>query len=168
MPPGRALAGGPDASMLNASSLVMLHCANSYVAAAAAFAGHHHSYQRSCPVHRQECRNDSHGRPAATVHVVHGHGGAGLYEDGFAQRPRWAAFEERTQHGYIRLHADGGRLHLEAVSSKGVRGGAGRGGRVAVRCGEHSGAPLHGDKGVPMHEDNGAWSEAPPSVPGAL
>lgn len=90
--------------------------------AAAAAAGHHHSYQRTCPVYRKQCRYNAHGGPAGTVHVVFGHGGADLYNDGFPEKPAWAAVEDRVTHGHIRLHVNGTTFHLEAVSSTGRQG----------------------------------------------
>lgn len=50
--------------------------------------GHHHSYQRTCPVHRGVCKGyNADGTAAAPVHVVIGHAGAGLCWNVNPQQP---------------------------------------------------------------------------------
>lgn len=44
------------------------------------WSGHHHSYQRSCPVYKKECVGyDENGAAKAMVHVVFGNAGATIY-----------------------------------------------------------------------------------------
>jgi acid phosphatase type 7 len=41
--------------------------------------GHHHSYQRTCPVYKGKCKgHDKHGTPKAPIHLVIGNAGKGL------------------------------------------------------------------------------------------
>ncbi|KDD74393.1 hypothetical protein H632_c1346p1 [Helicosporidium sp. ATCC 50920] len=90
-----------------------------------ALSGHHHSYQRSCPVFQGVCQEpkgaaeaDAKRRRHGTVHVCFGNGGAELYHNQMPQRPRWAAFEEVTKHGHVRIHADAERFQLQAIEAK--------------------------------------------------
>ncbi len=81
--------------------------------------GHHHSYQRTCPVYHRKCRHTKHGAPGAPIHVCLGNGGADFYDNGFAPTPKWVDFEAMTTHGYARIHVNGSAFALEAVNSRG-------------------------------------------------
>lgn len=78
-------------------------------------AGHHHSYQRTCPVLGGECQA---GRARGTVHVCVGNAGAAFYDNGADPRPAWVEFEAQTTHGYARLAVGAGRFAIEAVDSR--------------------------------------------------
>lgn len=80
-----------------------------------ALAGHHHSYQRTCPVYKNKCKWDKHGRPAATVHVCNGHGGADFYDNPLSPTPKWSDTVFWTTHGHLRMHANGTHFSVEAV-----------------------------------------------------
>jgi hypothetical protein len=80
----------------------------------AAFWGHHHSYQRSCPVFKMQCYDQSEG----TVHIVTGASGAGFSTNIQPDMPSWAEFVEDNQHGYTRGHVRGNTLTLDFVSSQ--------------------------------------------------
>lgn len=78
--------------------------------------GHHHSYQRTCPVKKGKCRyTKKHGRPDATVYIVHGNGGAKFYDDGMEPKPEWADAVFMTTYGHLRIHADRTKFHVQAV-----------------------------------------------------
>lgn len=52
------------------------------------FQGHHHSYQRTCPVHKNKCRGyGDDGVPLAPVHLVIGNAGAGLSINVHTEQP---------------------------------------------------------------------------------
>lgn len=48
------------------------------------WSGHHHSYQRTCPIRKGRCVKDGHG----VVHVVMGHAGAGLCTNVLPDTPK--------------------------------------------------------------------------------
>ena len=78
------------------------------------FTGHHHSYQRSCPVLNGSCvRLCGDGSAPAPVHVVAGHGGAGLSAVSHWTPRLFAAVRE--EHGYLRVRADVNALTLQNV-----------------------------------------------------
>jgi hypothetical protein len=79
--------------------------------------GHHHSYQRTCPVHRGVCQgyDDADGSARGTVHLVIGHAGAGLTEN--VEREPAAHWEViKLWWGYLRVRASGTELVGEVVS----------------------------------------------------
>ena len=78
--------------------------------------GHHHSYQRSCPVVASKCippRAD--GSNAAPVHLVIGNGGAHYSTDTDPNKPAYMEVVELI-HGYLRFHANATMFAFEAVS----------------------------------------------------
>jgi hypothetical protein len=76
-------------------------------------AGHHHSYQRTCPTVNGSCVADGRG----PVHVVAGHGGADL-TDGSMQDPTPPLFRAIDfEHGYLRIATDADTLTVTAVRS---------------------------------------------------
>ena len=95
-----------------------LQCTSSYMCAVdfqvdMTWHGHHHSYQRSCPVYKERCLPfNADGTAAGPVHLVIGHAGAGLCLNTLPQRP---LFWERVEltHGYMRVKANGTEMHCE-------------------------------------------------------
>ncbi|KAL6748336.1 Metallo-dependent phosphatase-like protein [Haematococcus lacustris] len=80
-------------------------------------AGHHHTYQRTCPMANSQCVGyDSTGAARGPVHVVIGNGGAGLSLNNQQPAP---AFIERLLlwWGYARLEANRSSLTLQAISN---------------------------------------------------
>jgi len=59
--------------------------------------GHHHSYQRSCPVFNETCTK------GGTVHVVIGMAGMGLSTNIQAPAPSWLQYMDDKEYGYTRL-----------------------------------------------------------------
>ena len=80
----------------------------------AAFWGHHHSYQRSCPVNNGTCIGSQNN---GTVHIVTGAAGAGFSTNLESTLPDWAEFVECNTHGYIRAKVRQGVLRLDFVSA---------------------------------------------------
>ena len=66
----------------------------------AAFWGHHHSYQRTCPVHNHTCVAQADG----TVHIVTGAAGAGFSTNIQPTQPDWIEFVNAATHGYVIAH----------------------------------------------------------------
>lgn len=64
----------------------------------AAFWGHHHSMQRTCPVQNFTCVDQS----KAPIHIVTGAAGAGFSTNLQSPQPKWIEFVEDNTHGYIR------------------------------------------------------------------
>ncbi|PNH05756.1 putative inactive purple acid phosphatase 27 [Tetrabaena socialis] len=78
--------------------------------------GHHHSYQRSCPLYREACQPPHpDGAEAAPVHLVIGHGGAGLSLNLVDPPPAWLK-SLGLWWGYARFTADGTALSVEVVA----------------------------------------------------
>ncbi len=78
--------------------------------------GHHHSYQRTCPVYKEQCLPfNPDGTAGGPVHLVIGHAGAGLCLNTLPQRP---VFWERVEltHGYMRVEANGTTMHCEVCT----------------------------------------------------
>ncbi|PRW45579.1 Metallo-dependent phosphatase [Chlorella sorokiniana] len=79
--------------------------------------GHHHSYQRTCPLFRGRCQAaEADGSAGGTVHLVIGHAGAGLTPNVRFFRPR--IFEAvHLKHGYMRVEANGTHMVHQVLSS---------------------------------------------------
>ncbi len=79
--------------------------------------GHHHSWQRTCPVLNSTCvTRRADGSAAAPVHLIVGNGGAGLsFNTHFRAPPQF----ERVllRHGHARLAVNATHLAVEAVSA---------------------------------------------------
>jgi acid phosphatase type 7 len=84
-----------------------------------AFYGHHHSYQRTCPVFHKKCRHDKHGHRDAPVHVCIGNAGADFYDNPMDPTPKWADKVFMTTHGYARFFANGTVFQVQAVDTEG-------------------------------------------------
>ncbi|XP_062502844.1 uncharacterized protein LOC134179856 [Corticium candelabrum] len=66
--------------------------------------GHHHSYQRSCPVYNETCT------ASGTTHVVIGMAGQSLSHTFRPIKPVWAVYLDDKHHGYSRFEANGTHL----------------------------------------------------------
>jgi hypothetical protein len=73
--------------------------------------GHHHSYQRSCPVFNETCT------PGATVHVVIGMAGMGLSTNIQPTPPSWLQYIDDKEYGYSRLFISRSSLHMQFLIS---------------------------------------------------
>ena len=82
--------------------------------------GHHHSYQRTCPVQNEACdgTDGSPTRSPSPIHAIVGMAGMSLSQnlvpDG--RRPAWNAFAEAEYFGLVRLEADENALTVRFVS----------------------------------------------------
>jgi hypothetical protein len=78
--------------------------------------GHHHSYQRTCPLYKGECKGyGKDGVAKAPVHLVIGNAGAGLCTNVHKHLPRGFEFLHLWW-GYTRMHVTGTSLKVEALS----------------------------------------------------
>eukprot|EP00731_Ephydatia_muelleri_P019790 Em0012g615a len=74
-----------------------------------AFWGHHHSYQRSCPVFDRVCTE------GGTVHIVVGTGGQSLSQNLEPIKPKWLDFYDIQHWGFSRFTANATTLVFEYV-----------------------------------------------------
>jgi len=74
-----------------------------------AFWGHHHSYQRSCPVYQQVCQPEG----TAPVHVVIGMAGMGLSQNLESTPPSWLIYVDDDNYGYTTLRANSTQIHFQ-------------------------------------------------------
>lgn len=83
----------------------------------ATWSGHHHSYQRTCPVLRGRCMgSEADGTAKAPLHLVIGHAGAGLTPNVHFLRPR--IFKKVSlHHGYMVVEANATHLAHTVLSS---------------------------------------------------
>eukprot|EP01118_Nematostelium_gracile_P011152 TRINITY_DN391_c0_g1_i1.p1 TRINITY_DN391_c0_g1~~TRINITY_DN391_c0_g1_i1.p1 ORF type:complete len:546 (-),score=112.39 TRINITY_DN391_c0_g1_i1:21-1658(-) len=72
--------------------------------------GHQHSYERSCPVYKQECNE------RGTVHVVTGMAGFRL-DASWMIEPEWNVFRDDQHFGYSVITSDAGSLTLSFVDN---------------------------------------------------
>jgi hypothetical protein len=70
--------------------------------------GHHHSYQRSCPVFQSKC----HGEGKAPVHVVIGMAGMGLSQNLEDPKPGWLQYVDDQEYGYSLIDTTAKTLHM--------------------------------------------------------
>ncbi|CAD7699099.1 unnamed protein product [Ostreobium quekettii] len=82
------------------------------------FWGHHHSYQRTCPMYNGSCVGfDDMGQALGPVHIVAGNAGAPLYMNEQFDTPDY--FQNIiVEYGYLRVTADATQLHVHAMSNK--------------------------------------------------
>eukprot|EP00877_Chromochloris_zofingiensis_P010708 jgi/Chrzof1/5891/Cz16g19170.t1 len=80
--------------------------------------GHHHSYQRSCPIYKSNCVGVDNQTNVAKgpVHLVIGHGGADLSLNVELFPPRNVWQKIKLWWGYLRVQANGTHLHCEAIT----------------------------------------------------
>ncbi|GFR45131.1 hypothetical protein Agub_g6511 [Astrephomene gubernaculifera] len=80
--------------------------------------GHHHSYQRTCPLYRGACQHaDAEGVAGGPVHLVIGHAGAGLSMNIMDPLPVWLK-SLSLWWGYARMEVSGTHLSVEVVSDE--------------------------------------------------
>ncbi|EGZ29857.1 hypothetical protein PHYSODRAFT_310001 [Phytophthora sojae] len=80
------------------------------------FAGHYHSYERTCPVFGDRCIESPSGKAMAPVHLMVGSGGYKVDDAGF-YLSRWRE-QGFLEHGYGRVHIyNSTHLHFEFVSN---------------------------------------------------
>jgi len=80
--------------------------------------GHHHSYQRTCPVASSNCVAPlPSGSNAAPVHMVIGMAGAGNSRNIAKVRPAVFEYVDDLRHGFVRGRADGATLSMEYISN---------------------------------------------------
>ena len=81
--------------------------------------GHHHSYQRTCPLAKGQCIEDQKQvspKQDSIVHLVIGNAGAGLSPNIHLSRP--AIFEVvELRHGYLRVEANATHMRHEMVAT---------------------------------------------------
>jgi hypothetical protein len=77
-----------------------------------AFWGHHHSYQRTCPINNYKCVDQG----GAPLHIVTGAPGANL--SGVKANKTWVHFLEDSYFGYVRAQVRSNTLSLKFVDSK--------------------------------------------------
>ncbi|XP_003387473.1 PREDICTED: probable inactive purple acid phosphatase 27 [Amphimedon queenslandica] len=82
-----------------------------------AFWGHHHSYQRTCPVAKKVCQDDG----TAPVHVVIGMAGQSLSGNIQEKQPDWIRFVDVDDYGYTRISVSPLSLTLEYIKSDGTQ-----------------------------------------------
>ncbi|GIL96226.1 hypothetical protein Vretimale_2087 [Volvox reticuliferus] len=77
--------------------------------------GHHHSYQRTCPLYRGACqKNNDDGTATAPLHLVIGHAGAGLSLNIVEPPPAWLK-NLGLWWGYVRMKVSQSHLLVEVV-----------------------------------------------------
>jgi len=76
--------------------------------------GHHHSYQRSCPVYQQKCTDK------APVHVVIGMAGMGLSQNIEDKQPDWSLYVDDQEYGYSIIQTTETSLHMEYFNNENV------------------------------------------------
>ncbi|KAL4852697.1 putative dolichyl pyrophosphate Man9GlcNAc2 alpha-1 [Chlorella vulgaris] len=86
-------------------------------------AGHHHSYQRTCPVYKNTCQDQSSSGRRGIVHLCVGNAGAQFYNNGFPETPNWIMHEAQLTHGYARFEANRTHFRIEALDSQGDSAG---------------------------------------------
>jgi len=76
--------------------------------------GHHHSYQRSCPVYNLTCVSDG------TVHVVIGMAGMGLSQNIEPIDPDWFVMIDDEEYGYTKLSITKSSLRMQYLNENRV------------------------------------------------
>ena len=71
--------------------------------------GHHHSYQRTCPVYKEKCT------PGAPIHAVIGMAGQGLSKNIELVTPDWIEYIDVEHYGYSRITTNASTLVFEYV-----------------------------------------------------
>jgi len=77
--------------------------------------GHHHSYQRSCPVYQTQCTKEK-----APVHVVIGMAGMGLSQNLETNKPNWAVYVDDQEYGYSTIETTEHTLHMQYFNNGNV------------------------------------------------
>jgi hypothetical protein len=71
------------------------------------FWGHHHTYQRTCPVYQTQCTKGS------PVHIVMGMAGFGLTHNIMKEKPAYMIYVDDTENGFTKIRVDAHTFHLE-------------------------------------------------------
>jgi len=80
--------------------------------------GHHHSYQRSCPLYKGECHREGN----FPIHAVIGMGGMGLSQNLETIKPLWVDVVDDTEYGYSRITTTQNSLLFQYFSNtRGMR-----------------------------------------------
>lgn len=79
--------------------------------------GHHHSYQRTCPLFKSTCVVKGEHEYAAPVHVVVGTAGGSFSLNIRENQPIWLKSLQTSVHGYLRLDVTATQLHADMVSN---------------------------------------------------
>jgi hypothetical protein len=74
--------------------------------------GHHHSYQRTCPVYKEKCTK------GATVHVVIGMAGQSLTQNIEDQKPDWFVIVDDKEYGYTLINTTANSLHMQYFNNE--------------------------------------------------
>jgi len=85
--------------------------------------GHHHSYQRTCPVQKEVCQSAAEAKAGKRlpVHIVIGMAGMGLSHNLKPTPPAWIEYVTDKVYGYSRIHTNSTTLHFEFVENKGKK-----------------------------------------------
>jgi len=86
--------------------LIMKYNVNAFIQ------GHHHSYQRSCPVYQEVCQAEG----SAPVQIVVGTAGYASSRDILADAPSWLQYVNIDEHGYVRATVDKDNIKFEFVA----------------------------------------------------
>ena len=97
--------------------------------------GHHHSYQRTCPVYNFTCVGDEDieddkggdggdggeggDEQDGPIHIIIGMAGYSLTTEIETPPPSWSVYVDVTEHGYTRYTANYTHMHFEYVANKG-------------------------------------------------
>jgi len=82
--------------------------------------GHHHSYQRSCPVYQENCQNkSSKGGSQYPIHVIIGMAGQSLTQNLEDKLPPWMVIVDNQEYGYSRIFTNESTLHFQYFSNYG-------------------------------------------------
>jgi len=79
-----------------------------------AFWGHHHSYQRTCPIARGNCTTREAG---GVIHLVIGMAGFELTKTPIFPQPAIFEVVDMNDYGYTRITADAAALKFEFVAN---------------------------------------------------
>lgn len=74
------------------------------------FTGHHHSYQRTCPVYNETCVDNG------ITYIVTGAAGADFSTNIYIFQPAYMSFVNDEVHGYTRAKVKDGIMQLDFVS----------------------------------------------------
>eukprot|EP01117_Protostelium_nocturnum_P005141 TRINITY_DN1866_c0_g1_i1.p1 TRINITY_DN1866_c0_g1~~TRINITY_DN1866_c0_g1_i1.p1 ORF type:complete len:569 (+),score=151.58 TRINITY_DN1866_c0_g1_i1:237-1943(+) len=77
-----------------------------------AFWGHHHTYQRTCPVYQTKCAQGN------TVHVVIGMAGFGLTHNLEKHWPSYMVYVDDTENGFTKIRVDAKSFKMEYFGNK--------------------------------------------------
>jgi len=91
--------------------------------------GHHHSYQRTCPVNHEVCQFQPNNNRSKNsyyiddthypnpIHLVIGMAGAGLSQNLKLEKPVWLIYVNDQEHGYSTIELNETTLHMQYYSN---------------------------------------------------